>query len=270
MIVPIIIGILVVIVMAWLTVSYSFLVPPKQGLPILMYHKVSENLADGLTIPFDKLDKQFSYIREKGYQTIFFEELASLLNSGQKLPGKTLIITFDDAYKSFSTFALPLMEKYNIKATVFIPVAYMGKENAWDKGNDRIMSPEELKDLKKRKLVDYGIHSFLHSNYKNMVLQDMKEDLSNCINTLNFHDIPFSPVFAYPYGGYPKKDKILLRQMKDLFRDFKFDFALRIGNRINHVPFNDPYELKRIDIKGTDSMYTFTIKLRKGRQKLFS
>jgi hypothetical protein len=58
--------------------------------------------------------------------------------------------------------------------------------------------------------------------------------------------------------------------MKDLFRDFKFDFALRIGNRINHVPFNDPYELKRIDIKGTDSMYTFTIKLRKGRQKLFS
>jgi peptidoglycan/xylan/chitin deacetylase (PgdA/CDA1 family) len=187
--------------MAWLTVSYSFLVPPKQGLPILMYHKVSENLADGLTIPFDKLDKQFSYIREKGYQTIFFEELASLLNSGQKLPGKTLIITFDDAYKSFSTFALPLMEKYNIKATVFIPVAYMGKENAWDKGNDRIMSPEELKDLKKRKLVDYGIHSFLHSNYKNMVLQDMKEDLSNCINTLN----PFFSCFCIPIWRIPQK-----------------------------------------------------------------
>ena len=270
MIIPVIIGALVVILLAWLTVSYSFLIPPKKGLPILMYHKVSENRADGLTIPVEKLDKQFSYIRDKGYQTIFFGELVSMMNTGQQLPRKTLIITFDDAYESFSTYALPLLEKYNIKATVFIPVAYMGKKNAWDKGNDPIMSPEELKDIKKGKLVEIGLHSFLHSNYKNMVLEDMKEDLLNCINTLNFHDLPFVPVFAYPYGGYPKKDKILLRQMKDLFREFKLDFALRIGNRINHVPFNDPYELKRIDIKGTDSLFTFRIKLKKGRQKLFS
>ena len=84
-----------------------------------MYHKISENQADGLTIPFDKLDKQFFYIRDKGYKTIFFRELESFLNSGQKLPHKTLIITFDDAYESFSTYALPLMEKIQHQSDSF-------------------------------------------------------------------------------------------------------------------------------------------------------
>jgi len=58
--------------------------------------------------------------------------------------------------------------------------------------------------------------------------------------------------------------------MKELFRDYKLIFAVRIGNRINSLPIRDPYELKRIDIKGTDSLFTFKIKLKKGRTKLFS
>jgi peptidoglycan/xylan/chitin deacetylase (PgdA/CDA1 family) len=264
MIIPVITGILVLLVLVY----YGFLALPEKGLPVLMYHNISENLADGLSIPVAKLEQQFLYLRNKGYQTIFFRELASLISTGQKLPRKTLVITFDDAYESFFYFAFPLMEKYNIKATVFIPVGYMGKNNLWDKGNNPVMSPDLLKEIVKRNLAEIGLHSFLHGNYKNMSLDEMRDDLLNCINTLNFHNISFFHVFAYPYGGYPKKDKILLQQMKELFREAKLIFALRIGNRINHFPFYDPYEINRIDIKGTDSMTTFRFKLRKGGKKL--
>ncbi len=267
---PIILALVAVILLAWLVTAYSFLVPPKKGLPILMYHKVSDHHADGLTIPVEKLDEQFLYLRSCGYKTLFFGELTDMVKKGQRLPPKTVVITFDDAYQGFATHALPLLEKYNLKATVFIPVAHIGGTNLWDQGNDAIMSARELKEIKKVKLVEFGLHSFHHRNFKEMTLEDMRDDLSKCISTLDFHNLEFVRVFAYPYGGYPRKNKILLGEMKDLFREFNVDFALRIGNRINPLPFTDPYELKRIDIKGTDGFRTFKIKLRKGRMKLFS
>ena len=270
MLIPVIAGTFVLILLLWLTATHSLLVPPKKGLPILMYHKVAETRADGLTIPAERLAEQFRYIRDKGYQTIFFRELALLVKTGQPLPAKTLIITFDDAYGSFYTDALPLLEKYNLKATVFVPLAYMGKKNAWDHGNDPIMSAEVLKEIQKGTLVEIGLHSFVHRNYKDMMVEDMREDLLNCTATLTDCNLTFVRVLAYPYGGYPKKDNIRLEKMKELFRELNLDFALRIGNRINPIPLKDPYELQRIDIKGTDSFFTFRIKLRKGRKKLFS
>ncbi|MEI6682135.1 MAG: polysaccharide deacetylase family protein [Bacteroidota bacterium] len=270
MIILLITGTLVTLILAWLMLSYSFLIPPPKGLPILMYHKISENQADGLTLTAEQLDRQFRHIREKGYHTIYFEELSSIMQAGLCLPERSLIITFDDAYESFSSYVLPLLEKYNFKATVFVPVGYMGKTNVWDQGNDRIMTPEELKKLAGREHVEIGLHSFLHRNYGTLQIEEMKEDLANCINLLNANDLPFVRVLAYPYGGYPKKDKIRLGEMKNLFREVNLDFALRIGNRINPFPFKDPYILKRIDIKGTDNFLTFKIKLKKGRKKLFS
>jgi peptidoglycan/xylan/chitin deacetylase (PgdA/CDA1 family) len=235
-----------------------------------MYHKVSEGKSDGLTIPVEKLDQQFRFIREKKYTLITFEELRRAITTGAALPKTPLILTFDDAYENFNIHVLPLLKKYNFKATVFVPVGYMGKTNIWDKAEDPIMGPEMIKELTKTDLVEVGLHSFLHRSYAELDIEDMKEDLVNCINTMNFHKIPFVHVLAYPYGGFPKKDRTLLLQMKELFREVKLVFAVRIGNRINPLPIRDPYELKRIDIKGTDSFFTFRIKLKKGRKKLFS
>jgi peptidoglycan/xylan/chitin deacetylase (PgdA/CDA1 family) len=270
MIIAVITGILVIVCLAWLTLFYSFLVPPKKGLPILMYHKVSENRSDGLTITTGNLDKQFFYLREKGYKTISFKELISLISAGQRPPKKTVILTFDDAYESFAVHAMPLLAKYNFKATVFIPVGYMGKTNAWDEGAERILSPDELKVLANTGDVEFGLHSFLHRSYGDLAVEDMKDDLESCISTLGFYAIPFVRVLAYPYGGYPKKDKRQKEAMKELFREYRLSYALRIGNRINPLPLKDPYELTRIDMKGTDSFTTFRIKIRKGRKKLFS
>ena len=51
--------------------------------------------------------------------------------------------------------------------------------------------------------------------------------------------------------------------------DFGLKYALRIGNRINILPFNSKYELQRIDIQGDESLETFKWKLKLGRIKLF-
>jgi len=261
---------LIAIALIVLTIKFSILIPPKKGLPILMYHKVSSGYSDGLTITASTLEQQFDYIVKKGYQTISFADLKNSMEMGNPLPLKPLIITFDDAYKNFDEYSFSLLTKYKLKATLFIPVAYMGKANMWDDGIEPILNPERLKELSQSGIVEMGLHSFIHRNYSEMTTEEMEEDLDNCIHSLTSFSIPFTRVLAYPYGGYPKKDEAIKKRMKEIFRGKKLDFAVRIGNRINCLPFKDPYELKRIDIRGTDNFFTFKTKIHKGRMKLFS
>ena len=253
-----------------LTIHYSFLIPPKKGLPVLMYHKIIPGIQDGLTISTDQFDLQLMYLKEKGYRTVGFKTLKTLVKDGAPLPKKTIILTFDDAYLNFREHALPLLKKYNFTATVFVPVAFIGKTNIWDKGNDPIMSDSDLRRLAFKEDIEIGLHSFLHRNYSDLDHAGMEEDLKNCRETLDFYGIPFTGVFAYPYGGYPKKDPVLKEQMISLFHQSGIDFALRIGNKINTWPILRPFEIKRIDIKGTDNFFIFKTKLRKGRAKLFA
>ena len=271
MMTPILISALIIfLIFVWLTLEYSLLVPPKKGLPILMYHKISADVANGLSVLSGNFEKQLEYIRKKGYHTMSFAELIKIRENGGGLPSHPIVLTFDDAYTDFTELALPMLKRFNFKATVFIPVAYIGKTNIWDKGTDPIMSVEQIKAISQDENIEFGMHSFLHRSYGDFTLNDMRDDLENCLQTLRFYKIPFVHILAYPFGGYPKKDQLLNSQMKQLFREMGLKFALRIGNRINPWPLKNPYEMKRIDIKGTDNFTTFKTKLKKGRKKLFS
>jgi len=235
-----------------------------------MYHKVADDRPDGLTVTAEMLDFQLSYLAEKGYETISFLDLKESIETGKELPKRPVIITFDDAYENFMTHAIPILKQLKMKATLFVPVAFMGKTNLWDRGSEKILTAEELKRIQDDGSIEIGIHSFLHRSYAELALEDMKEDLENCFNTMEFHHIKTSRVLAYPYGGYPKKDPELKRQMKELFAAIQLWFAVRIGNRINPLLIKDRYEVKRIDIKGTDSFRTFRIKLARGRKNPFA
>jgi peptidoglycan/xylan/chitin deacetylase (PgdA/CDA1 family) len=45
---------------------------------------------------------------------------------------QAIAITFDDGYRDISDYALPVMKKHNIPATVFLITSYIGKRNMWD------------------------------------------------------------------------------------------------------------------------------------------
>jgi peptidoglycan/xylan/chitin deacetylase (PgdA/CDA1 family) len=258
------------LILIWLILEFGVLLPVRNGLRILMYHKVSEGEIDGLTIPIEKLNKQFEFIRRKGYHTVSFNDLSEAVKIGKPLPKRPLILTFDDAYRNFLEFAVPLLKTYGFKASVFIPVGYIGKTNIWDNGSDPLLTTNEIGELTNDGNIEFGIHSFLHRSYAELDPAGIEKDLNLCIQTLGYHNIPFVRVLAYPYGSYPQNDPFLKAKMKEIFRDSRLQFALRIGNRVNRWPLKDPYEVKRIDIKGTDSFYTFKTKLKKGRRKVFS
>ncbi|CEJ70842.1 Polysaccharide deacetylase [Chryseobacterium oranimense G311] len=232
-----------------------------ESVRILMYHKVLPEKEipgrDLLTVSAENLENQLQYIKSN-YNTLFFNDL----NTSNQLKHK-LILTFDDGYLNNLQYLIPLLEKYRLKATIFVPTELIEKSE--NEENRQLMTFDEIKSLNPE-LVEIALHSHAHRNYSQISLQEAADDLHKNIRTLEEKAIPFTKVLAYPYGKFPKKGK----QKKEFFSILEnagITSAVRIGNNIAYYPWKNKFEIKRIDIKGDDSFNVFKWKLRLGKIK---
>jgi len=257
------------VLLIYATLEYSLLIPSKKGLPILMYHRISKTESNDLTVTLEALDQHFAYIKQQSYQCLSFAQINEMRSKAQPIPRRSVVITFDDGYQNNYEYLIPLLEKYGMKATIFLPLSHLGKTNTWDQGDDSLMSVDTVKEISKLSFIELGIHSFAHNNYKHISIEEIDQDLRQCEEFLKHHQIDAVRVMAYPYGGTKRKQPDLNAQMKALLSKYGYWFGLRIGNRINKPVLDNPFELYRIDIKGTDRFFEFKIKMKKGRTKLF-
>ncbi|MEJ5050679.1 polysaccharide deacetylase family protein [Chryseobacterium culicis] len=229
---------------------------PHNRLVILMYHQVEKESHEDLTVSVKNLEQQFSYLNRKKYIPHFFSELT--ISSK-----KNIIITFDDGYKNNLEYLPSLLEKYDLKATIFIPTGFIEKGY----NNYSMMTFDEIRSLDK-KYFEIALHSHAHENLKNISIDCIEKDLKKNMEILDAHNIKYSKVLAYPYGKYPQKKEDKLTFFS-ILKKIGIEFAVRIGNKVNYYPTQRPYELCRIDIKGKDSIIKFKLKLIFGRLKLF-
>ena len=97
-----------------------------------MYHNISPklHLSSGLTLSVAKFEEQLNYLVDHGFTSYFVSELENL----NQISSKSVAITFDDVTENQLLYALPLLKKYKIKATFFIPFSYVGKTDLWNNG----------------------------------------------------------------------------------------------------------------------------------------
>lgn len=233
-------------------------------LPILMYHNVTddEKYSKGLTISAQKLEQHFRYLTENNYTTFHLSEL----EHKAAIPEKSIVISFDDVTGNQLQFAVPLLEEYNLKATFFVPFAYVGKTDEWNKGSEKIMSFDELRNLPAT--IELGLHSYAHKKYANLTEAETNADFEKCFQIIEEKNLKVYSAVAYPYGNYPKSEPKKSR-FKEVLTQNDIKMGLRIGNKINKFPFKNPFEIMRIDVKGEDSLLKFRLKLRFGKLKLF-
>jgi peptidoglycan/xylan/chitin deacetylase (PgdA/CDA1 family) len=102
------------------------------GALIVGYHRISSSpgiLDQGCVSP-ENFAEHLHELR-KYMHPIHLSKLVQHLKDGS-LPDRAVAVTFDDGYADSWYTAKPLLEKYEIPATVFICTGYMGKEFWWD------------------------------------------------------------------------------------------------------------------------------------------
>ena len=93
-------------------------------IPVLLYHSISDDNSN-ISLKLNTFENQIMYLKKNGYTSINFNEI----DQNKK---KQIIITFDDGYKDVFVNALPILKKYNFKATCFFVTNLIGQDNNWD------------------------------------------------------------------------------------------------------------------------------------------
>jgi peptidoglycan/xylan/chitin deacetylase (PgdA/CDA1 family) len=106
-----------------------------QLVPVLTYHDIGPQAKGRLVISAKSFEDQMHYLKEQGYRVVSLSEFHEFLSLRRQLPRRSVVITFDDGYKSFVQYAYPVLKKLGFTATLFVYTDYVGAgRNAlsWD------------------------------------------------------------------------------------------------------------------------------------------
>jgi peptidoglycan/xylan/chitin deacetylase (PgdA/CDA1 family) len=89
---------------------------------ILCYHAVSDHWPSPLAVTTQALERQLGSLVKRGYRGATFEAAVTARHEG-----RTLAVTFDDAYHSTLTHAAPILASLGLPGTVFAPTDFIDR-----------------------------------------------------------------------------------------------------------------------------------------------
>lgn len=233
----------------------------KKTVTILLYHRIDRINHDPvmLAVTPETFEEHIKYIN-KFYKPVSLSELVKRINN-KSLSGNEICITFDDGYKDNFTNALPILEKYNTPATIFITTGNLGKQASfeWDmkyNSTERayFLSEEEIKFLANHRLIEIGAHTNSHKRLSDLSRNDQlyeietsKKILENIINKKVLH-------FAYPFGGRQDFNKISKNIVKDLGFISAYENTGLLGTESSNLFSFPRINIRECDIKSLSKL----------------
>jgi len=233
-----------------------------KNIPILMYHHVLEkNKIDdanwgSLYVDIKEFEKQAGFLKSAGYTTIDFAGLAAIIDGKVPPPKKPVIIVFDDAYEASIANVAPVLENYRQKAVVALVTGCVGGTDTWDKACKEtydVMKEDEVELYNNEETFSFESHTVTHPHFKDIGAEKLEYELKESKRYLE--KLLAKPVNAliYPYGEYNK-------DVKEAVKRAGYKFGVAVQARTSSV-LVDPYELRRVYIKSTDSLGAFKRKI---------
>ncbi len=239
--------------------------------PVLMYHSVCRNSrvhSDYLISP-EKFEEDIRYLKANGYTAVFTEDVVNFVTNGASLPNKSVLITLDDGFYNNLSNVLPVLKKYNFRATVSVVGSYSAEfsENKDKNPAYAYLAWDDISALAFSGYVEIGSHTYdMHAlgtrsgckirkgespeEYKLL----LKEDLTRLQNALSENCGVVPHVFAYPFGEY-------CDEARDVLSEMGFHAAFTCREKINVVTRNtDLFQLCRINREGHLSTEEFMSK----------
>lgn len=142
----------------------------QSNFKVLSFHDIVPAMTENSEIDdvtADNLINYFSWLNVNGYNVISVQDILTAKKTGQALPEKSIVLTFDDGYKSFYTYVMPLLKAFNYPATLAIVGSWLEvPENGTVLYADKLvprskfLSIKELQEVSGSKLVEIASHTY--------------------------------------------------------------------------------------------------------------
>ena len=123
--------------------------------PIILYHDIDGK--GSFAVTGKTLREHFEYFRDNGITVVPLSDLLDRMSNPRPYGGRTIVITFDDGYKSMYTKLLPLVDEFHYPVTLFVYT-----DNVRDEG-DRIITWNELRTMQAHG-IDIESHTISHAD----------------------------------------------------------------------------------------------------------
>ncbi|RGC49202.1 polysaccharide deacetylase family protein [Absiella sp. AM29-15] len=223
-----------------------------KDVPVFMYHYFyskanGEKAENGNWLEVNDFEDQLKYLKEKGYQTVYMQDLEYFLDGKIRLPKKSVSLTVDDGTKSIYQYAYPLLKKYDMKATLFLIT---------NKFKDGTL-PDTFQEMKENGMElqshSYAMHTGGCDGGHGGALRCVDLDTGIKDTKKSFSIIGGGFVYCYPYGDVTES---ALEIMKD--SGVRMAFTTNYGKI---EPGMDKLQLPRVRIFGESGLSQFIYSL---------
>ena len=228
----------------------------RQGTAILMYHAIGRERepASRWLLPGSRFRRQLAWLKVRRYRVIGLDEFVRTRIEHRLPPPKSVVLTFDDGYADSIEVALPALERHGFPATVFV-VSAAGASAGWDRVGENegraLLALVDARGVTGR--LGFGAHSRTHPSLPTLESAELEREVSGCREELEGAlAIPMT-LFSYPYGETsPEVEQAVAKA------GYLAACGVRPGR---NRPSCDLYALKRLEIRGTDSLLRFAATL---------
>lgn len=208
------------------------------SIPILCYHNFNPTKKGSMNMTPEKFEAEMKILKDNGFTIIPLKEAVAYLQGKRaSLPPKSVVLSFDDGWKSVYTYIVPIMKKYDLIATLFIyPQTISEGKNA--------LTWEELKELQQSGMFDIQSHTYDHPNFKQMkkhmsadkYASYVKMQMEKSKKILEEKTGTKITLLAWPFGIY---DDYLEQQAANAGYEMAFTIDARTANR-SFTPMGQP------------------------------
>lgn len=241
-----------------------------------MYHNTADFPREKY-VPYDNVppalfERQMGVLTKDSYNVVTLGELIRIMRNKGGIPPKTVVITFDDGYKSNYLGAFPILKKMGLRATFFLIADSIGMDQPfrhllWDERAVRTFHkyPETRLPLNRNEvstLLSYGneigSHGMTHRSIGNLKLTDARVEIAGSKAILEKATDAVVNLFSYPFGSKNYND--FNSETSVMLKDAGYECACtgEIGAITDQ---SEPYELPRIPIRETDTPFFFRQKV---------
>ena len=200
-----------------------------EGVLSIMYHRFNESKYPSTNIQMDIFKKHVEMINESNFTFYNPKDFENDFNSPKER--KKILLTIDDAFKSFYTEAWPFLEKNKIPFILFVSTEPVGKNG--------YMTWEQIKEVEKTNFAVIGHHSHTHDYLIDKSHNEFVADIERA-NDIFLKKLGYIPsLFSYPFGEY-----------SELMRNYiSKNFTISFGQHSGVIDLNkEKYELPRFPI----------------------
>ena len=227
--------------------------PDEAGLRILFYHRISDD-HDPLAVSIRRFREQMELLATGGYEVVDLAAAVELLERGLS-PRRVVALNFDDGYLDVAENALPVLERLDFRATVFLPTGVIDGTASfpWYEHQPPMLGWEDVVELDRAGTLRFEPHTVTHPNL--LLLDDAAalREIAQSRRDLESRLGRSAEFFCYPAGLFGERERRFVSGAG-------FRAAVSCEPGVN-LPGGDLLTLRRRQIDRADARLDFRAKV---------